>query len=217
MSPRTPSAWDRANLDLGVNTSNVFSGGSGQPYSLPENTYFSGGGGSVFSQPSFDIDRSGSFDLPGLSGSGGLTRPGTEMFTGGTQDRFPSYSDTRRSDDPGQRIAEAIERATSYLSGDRSSRSSYGSGRSSYSSGRSSYGGGGLREQGRGRSWTLYETPRTIREEREVRSNQSGLGGALGTALGIGVSLIPGVGPAAAAAAPALGGALGGGIGSLFG
>jgi len=214
------SRWDRANLDLGVNTNNVFSGGSTPSYSFPSsstasNTFVSGGGIGQFSQPQFGIDTNGTFDLPGLSGSGALTRPGEERFTGGTESSFPGYRDYRsRSDDSFGRIAQALERASSYLGNNRSG-SGFGSGLGS--SERSSLGAGNLREQGRGRSWRLYETPRTIREERVVRGNQSGLGGALGTALGIGVSLIPGVGQAAAAAAPALGGALGSGIGGFFG
>lgn len=180
------SKWDAANYDLGVDYGGV-------------NTDYTSGNIFGGAAPSFDwgagdttdwyqtpqIDRTGAYDLPGLSGTGALRSSGESR-----DERSPVWM-------------KALESALGYKTYGSSSTAP---GRQKRSK-RAGVGGGEIAAQGRG--YTVYQPGPT--QKTETRSRQSsGLGSTLGTLAGIGVSMIPGVGQAAAAAAPMIGRTVGG-------
>lgn len=172
------NTWDAANYDFGVDYSgNVFGG------TAPSFNWGAGDTTDWYQTP--EIDRTGAYDLPGLSGTGALR----------------SSSQSRDQRQPVW--MKALESALGYKTYGSSSSSR---GRQRRSRG-SSAGGGEVAAQGRG--YTVYQPAPT--QKTETRSRQpSGIGSTLGTLAGIGVSMIPGVGQAAAAASPMIGRTIGG-------
>lgn len=175
------NTWDKADYDLGVDYSgNVFGG------SAPSFNWGAGDTTDWYQTP--QIDRTGAYDLPGLSGTGALRSSGESR-----DERSPVWM-------------KALESALGYKT--------YGSSNTAPSrqqrSKRAGVGGGEIAAQGRG--YTVYQPGPT--QKTETRSRQSsGLGQTIGTLAGVGLSFVPGIGPTAAAAAPKVLGT----IGSFFG
>jgi hypothetical protein len=127
-----------------------------------------------------DVDWSGQFDLPGLTGTGGLSQRSSGTDWLGTLGKG----------------LEALSKARSYQQ--------YGSSGSSRRTGSS---GSNAGVASRGKSWTMYVP--AAKQTTKQSGGGGGIGGAVGTLAGITASFIPGIGPAAVAAMPAAGGALG--------
>jgi len=194
------SNWDTNSYDWTKNAANTWGGGSAPSFnwgSVPSSNFSS----------NFSVDWGNKFDLPGLSGTGGLATPQPPIQIGrGFSGSTPSY-EAKRSTDWSTLGKEALNLAKNWSS-------LSGSGKRQ---GVTGYAGEGGTERQLSPSLRLLEGGRRVTQTQEQRGNASGIGGAIGTIAGIGASFIPGVGAGIVPFLPTIGGTVGSGIGSLFG
>jgi hypothetical protein len=141
----------------------------------------------------FSVDDSGSFNVPGLSGSGALSPGGMNQYLD------VSYA-RQNSGDSLSKVFEALEKANLF----KSQSSGTGTGSST------STGNGGTFQKISDTASVYFPPPR---QKITGGSSGGGLGSAIGGIAGTALSLIPGVGQVGAALLPKVGSTVGG----LFG
>jgi len=141
----------------------------------------------------FSVDDSGSFNLPGLSGSGALSPGGMNQYLD------VSYA-RQNSGDSLSKVFEALEKANLF----KSQSSGTGTGSST------STGNSGTFQKISDTASVYFPPPR---QKITGGSSGGGLGSTIGGIAGTALSLIPGVGPIGTALLPKVGSTLGGLIG----
>ncbi len=141
----------------------------------------------------FSVDEEGTFDLPGLSGSGALSPGGINQYVDVSYGDYNPLS----SGNSLNKILEALNKANAYKA------------QNSGGSGLRNAGGGSTVEPIGKSTYVINRAP----IQKVTGGTSGGLGSTLGGIAGTALSFIPGVGPAAGALLPKVGSAVGG----LFG